>query len=100
VDPDPRINPGLGGRIIGDHDPIGGMFDTPYWQPGRYMVDRHTIPGSASGVGNPAGWYLLYVGFFQGETRMSVQTGPGDGSDRIFLGRVRVQRPLGIGCGG
>jgi 4-amino-4-deoxy-L-arabinose transferase-like glycosyltransferase len=100
VDPDPRINPGLGGRIIGDHDPIGGIFDTPYWQPGRFMVDRHRIPaGSSSAVGNPVGWYLLYVGFFQGETRMTVLSGPNDGSNRVFLGRVRVQRPMGIGCG-
>ncbi len=90
---------GRGNRILGDHDPVGGKYQTSLWLPGRWVVDRYTVPASASStVSTPTGWYTVYMGLFQGDRRMKVLSGAQDGKDRIRLGRLKVGRKMG--CGG
>ncbi len=92
---------GRGNRILGDHDPVGGKIQTSLWLPGRWVVDRYTVPASASStVSTPSGWYIVYAGLFQGDRRMQVLAGPQDGQNRIRVGRLRVGRKIGCGCGG
>jgi hypothetical protein len=90
---------GRGNRILGDHEPLGGRYGTPLWLPGRWVVDRYTVPSTASSaVSTPRGLYTIYAGLFQGNRRMEVLSGPQDKSNRIIIGRVRVGSG-GAGCG-
>ncbi len=90
---------GRGSRILGDHDPLGGKYETSLWLPGRWVVDHYTVPASASSsVSTPSGAYRLYAGLFQGDRRMEVLSGPQDGKNRIIITNLLVRQP--IGCGG
>ena len=92
---------GRGNRILGDHDPVGGKYQTSLWLPGRWVVDHYSVPASSSStVSTPSGTYNVYAGLFQGDRRMEVLSGPQDGQNRIRLGRLRVGRKIGCGCGG
>ncbi|HEU4538574.1 MAG TPA: hypothetical protein VFS00_30850 [Polyangiaceae bacterium] len=56
------------------------------WRPGDVITDRAELrlePNFAPGV------HSLYVGFYRGESRMSVEGGRG-GDDRVEAGEVRV----------
>ncbi|MFH2009606.1 MAG: glycosyltransferase family 39 protein [bacterium] len=91
---------GRGNRVLGDHDPVGGKYHTTLWSPGRWVVDRYTIPAtSSSSVSTPLGVYTVYAGLFQGDRRMQVLTGRQDGKNRIVVGQVRVVSRIGCGCG-
>jgi hypothetical protein len=92
---------GRGNRILGDHEPVGGKYQTSLWLPGRWVVDRYTVPASASStVSTPSGKYVVYAGLFQGDRRMVVLSGAHDGQNRIRLGHLDVGRKIGCGCGG
>ena len=73
-----------GGRFHGDHKPIKDRCPTSTWQPGDYIVDRHTVV--AGGGGHPLGRYDLWIGFFTGTApnfkNMTVSDAPTNLRDR------------------
>jgi hypothetical protein len=70
-------------RFSGDHKPIKDRCPTSSWQPGDYIIDRHTVV--AGGRGHPLGRYDLWIGFFTGTApnfrNMPVSAAPGDMRD-------------------
>jgi len=79
---------GFGLRQNGDHEPLDGLYPTRYWRPGDYLVDtyRMQVP-----IHFRAGDYTIYLGLFQGETRVKQVAGPTSGDDRIEAGILRVK---------
>jgi hypothetical protein len=76
-------------RIHGDHLPLGGKLPTQHWSPGDYIVDQHEV--DVPRMTTPKGLYTAYVGFWLGEKRLKVLSGPNDGTDRIRLGTLQVK---------
>jgi hypothetical protein len=80
---------GPGTRFNGDHVPLEGRFPTNHWVPGYYIIDEHAMaPDRAM---QPAGYYRLFMGFFAGENRLKVTTGPQDGENRVKLGGISIR---------
>jgi 4-amino-4-deoxy-L-arabinose transferase-like glycosyltransferase len=80
---------GPGSRFNGDHVPLEGRFPTQHWVPGYYVTDEHAMaPDRAT---EPSGYYRLFMGFFSGEARLKVTTGPQDGENRVKLGGVNIK---------
>ena len=77
-----------GQRINGDHEPVDGMYPVRLWTQGDIVVDRQKVSVPAS---NPPGKYTMYVGFFRGESRMKVLSGPKDDADRVNAGTVQIR---------
>jgi hypothetical protein len=75
---------GPGTRFNGDHVPLEGRFPTPNWVPGYYITDEHQM--SPDRATQPSGFYHVYMGFFAGDTRLKVVSGPQDGENRVKLG--------------
>ena len=77
-----------GQRINGDHDPVDGMYPVRLWDQGDIVVDRQRIavPSTAT-----PGTYTMFVGFFRGETRLKVLSGPKDDTDRVKAGTVQIR---------
>lgn len=83
-------------RFNGDHEPIGGRCQTSTWQPGDYIVDRHTVV--AGGGAFAPGSYDVWTGFFAGSTpnfrNMPVTDAPAgrrDNTDRIKIATIALQ---------
>lgn len=87
---------GPGPRFFGDHDPLGGKYNTRHWSKGTYITDPYVVPAHhTSRVSTPSGVYRVWMGFYRGDTRMTVLEGPKDNTNRINLGTVRVRsKPL------
>jgi len=79
---------GAGKRIHGDHIPVNEQYPIPLWEPGDVIVDRHTIDIPA---GTPAGEYAIYLGFFEGNSRMPIRSGPQSAESRAQVGVLRIQ---------
>ncbi len=80
---------GPGTRFNGDHVPLEGRFPTQHWVPGYYITDEHAMtPDRAT---EPSGFYRIFMGFFSGETRLKVTSGPQDGENRVKLGSFSVK---------
>lgn len=79
---------GSGGRINGDHDPVGGSYPTRYWETGDYILDSHTLEAGRQLRG---GTYKLFVGFFSGNRRLTVVDGPKDGGNRVLAGKITIR---------
>ena len=78
--------------INGDHVPLDGRFPTPYWVPGYYITDEHVVtPKTGDQLSAPSGVYQIYMGFFAGDRRMKVVSGPQDGDNRVKLGLLRLK---------
>ncbi|MDB4975261.1 MAG: Polymyxin resistance protein ArnT, undecaprenyl phosphate-alpha-L-Ara4N transferase [Myxococcaceae bacterium] len=77
-----------GQRINGDHDPVDGMYPVRLWDLGDVVVDRQKVSVPAT---TPPGTYTLYTGFFRGETRLKVLSGPRDDVDRVLAGKIQVR---------
>lgn len=79
---------GYGQRINGDHVPVAGQYPIKYWEVGDLIVDRQelTVPANY-----PVGDYVIYVGWFKGERRLEVKSGPNDGGDRVRAGTLSVR---------
>jgi hypothetical protein len=90
---------GPGHRFHGDHDPLGGKFKTRFWSAGTYITDPYVVPANhTSRIGTPVGRYNVWMGFFRGESRMTVLQGPKDNTNRLRLGVIQVtDAPFG-GC--
>ncbi|MET0390945.1 MAG: glycosyltransferase family 39 protein [Polyangiales bacterium] len=79
---------GQGQRIHGDHDVIEGKYPVPLWEPGDVIADRQKIDVPAS---SRAGEYVIYMGFYSGDTRLPIKQGPNAGEDRARVGVLRIQ---------
>ncbi len=79
---------GDGLRLNGDHDPVGGRYPTKLWEAGDVIADTHslTVPANFR-----TGDYAMYVGWFSGSNRLSVDSGPNDGVDRVRAGTLLVR---------
>jgi hypothetical protein len=75
-------------RINGDHDPVDGKYPVRLWSEGDVIVDRQRLEVPAS---YPSAAYTMYVGFFAGETRMTVKEGPKDNANRVNAGVLRIR---------
>ena len=68
----------------GDHLPIDNKCPTSTWQPGDFIIDRHTV--QASGGSYARGAYEVWTGFFTGSNpnfkNMTVSEAPGDMRDK------------------
>ncbi len=85
-------------RIHGDHWPVRGLYKTPFWRPGEFIVDKWegTVPMDA-----PAGIYDVYAGLYRGDDRLEVTAGnrqrsPSgglvvDADDRVRVGQVTIE---------
>lgn len=76
-------------RFNGDHVPLGGKFPTSYWYPGFYIIDEHVM--EADRMNTSSASYQIFTGFWIGERRLKVVSGPSDGENRVKLGTVRVR---------
>lgn len=79
---------GQGARLNGDHDPVDGRYPLRYWAPGDYILDRQTLRVPAH---FRPGDYTIFLGFFEGERRMRVTSGPADDVNRVEGGILRVR---------
>jgi hypothetical protein len=79
---------GFGLRLNGDHEPLEGLYPTRYWRPGDYLVDKYEMQVP---IHFRAGDYTIYIGLFQGESRVKQVAGPSSGDDRIQGGILRVR---------
>ena len=82
---------GPGTRINGDHVPLDGKLPTSNWVPGTYITDEVKVEARVQGLAAPAGTYRLFMGFFLGDTRLKVISGPQDGENRVKLGAVPIK---------
>jgi hypothetical protein len=82
---------GMGTRWNGDHVPLDGKFATNFWSPGSYITDEHRI--SISRIGQPAGYYQVFTGFWPGGdgARLKVTAGDHEADQRVRIGVVRVK---------
>jgi hypothetical protein len=77
-----------GQRINGDHDPVDGMYPVRLWTEGDVIVDRQRVSVPAT---NPPGTYTMYTGFFRGDSRLKISSGPNDGTDRVNAGTIQIR---------
>jgi 4-amino-4-deoxy-L-arabinose transferase-like glycosyltransferase len=75
-------------RIHGDHDPVDGRYPVRMWDVGDFIVDRQRVDIPAS---YPAGDYSIYLGFYSGDARLDVKSGPMDDGDRVRAGVLRIR---------
>lgn len=83
-------------RFNGDHEPIGGRCQTATWQPGDYIVDRHTVvAGNGSFAPGP---YEVWTGFFAGSApnfrNMPIAEAPAerrDSADRVKIETITLR---------
>jgi hypothetical protein len=79
---------GQGQRIHGDHEPINGQYPLKLWNAGDVIVDEQKFDVPAS---YRRGNYTIYMGFYSGDTRLTVESGPSDGANRATVGVLRIQ---------
>jgi 4-amino-4-deoxy-L-arabinose transferase-like glycosyltransferase len=79
---------GMGQRLNGDHEPVGGRYPVRLWDEGDVVVDRQELRVPAN---FPPGTYTIFVGFYAGETRLDVVSGPQDEVDRVRAGTLLVR---------
>ncbi|MGD8605859.1 MAG: glycosyltransferase family 39 protein [Myxococcales bacterium] len=79
---------GQGLRLNGDHQPVDGRYPTKLWDQGDVIVDRQELLVPAN---FPPGDYPIYVGWFSGDKRLAVRTGPQDGANRVRAGILPVR---------
>lgn len=79
---------GYGRRINGDHDPVEGRLSTRLWQAGDVIADRQELK-VPSNFG--PGRYTMFMGFFSGNNRLKIQSGPNDNDNRAKAGELVVR---------
>jgi 4-amino-4-deoxy-L-arabinose transferase-like glycosyltransferase len=75
-------------RIHGDHDPVDGKYPVRLWDPGDVIADTQDLEVPAN---YPAGDYTIYLGFYSGDTRLTVKEGPKDDANRVVAGVLRIR---------
>lgn len=79
---------GQGQRIHGDHEPVDGKYPVKFWSAGDVIVDEQKLDVPASYRG---GDYTIFMGFYSGDTRLEIKSGPSDGANRGRVGVLRIQ---------
>jgi hypothetical protein len=79
---------GEGQRIHGDHDPVEGKYPVRLWDQGDVIVDQQELEVPAS---DRHGDYAILMGFYSGDARLPVKSGPNDGENRVRVGVLRIQ---------
>jgi 4-amino-4-deoxy-L-arabinose transferase-like glycosyltransferase len=75
-------------RIHGDHDPVDGKYPVRLWNAGDVIVDSQKLDVPSSYT---SGTYTIYVGFYSGDTRLTVKQGPHDDANRVIAGVLRIR---------
>ncbi len=75
-------------RHNGDHAVCEGKYPMAYWLKDDIIMDDHEFTLEPNFSPGP---YTLYFGFFIGESRLKVKSGPGDSENRVNGGTLRVQ---------
>ncbi|GEM_PF-332605 len=75
-------------RHNGDHKVCQGKYPMTLWLPDDVIVDDHEFTLEPNFSPGP---YTIYLGFFIGDQRMKVKSGPSDKDDRVNAGTLRVQ---------
>jgi 4-amino-4-deoxy-L-arabinose transferase-like glycosyltransferase len=75
-------------RIHGDHDPVDGKYPVRLWNAGDVIIDTQSldVPSSYS-----SGTYTIYLGFYSGDTRLTIKAGPHDDANRVIAGVLRIR---------
>jgi len=77
------------GFVNDDHGAIAGKYPVEQWKAGEIVRDQRTITV-------PANWaassMLIYVGAWKGQTRLSVKSGPSDGSNRVLAATIPIKK--------
>ncbi len=80
---------GHGNRLNGDHDPVDERYPVRLWDEGDIVVDRQTLRVPANYRPGP---YTFWIGFFSGNSRLSVHPEErDDGAQRMNAGTVMVR---------
>ncbi len=79
---------GEGQRIHGDHDPVGGKYPVRLWDENDVIYDEQDLDVPAS---YHAGDYTIFMGFYAGDSRLPVKSGPADADNRVRAGVLRIQ---------
>ncbi|MBN1652223.1 MAG: hypothetical protein JXA30_00445, partial [Deltaproteobacteria bacterium] len=79
---------GLGQRINGDHDPVDGKYLVRLWEKDDIVVDEQKLEVPSH---FQRGDYTVYMGLFSGDTRMPIEEGPKDNSNRIIAGTLQIR---------
>ncbi len=79
---------GPGERINGDHEPVEGHYPVRLWEPGDIIVDRQELRVPAN---YRRGDLTIYMGFYSGEQRLEIVSGPEDDVNRARVGIIPVR---------
>lgn len=79
---------GPGQRINGDREPVNGRYPVRLWEPGDIIVDRQELRVPAN---YQRGSLTIYTGFYSGETRLEIVSGPKDEVNRGRAGTLSVR---------
>ncbi len=80
---------GAGNRLNGDHEPVDGRYPVRLWDEGDIIVDRQELAVPAN---YRPGIYTFYIGFFSGNSRLTVKPEElNDGADRANVGQIQVR---------
>lgn len=79
---------GPGQRINGDHEPVDGRYPLRLWEPGDIIVDRQELRVPAN---YRRGDLTIYMGFYSGEQRLEIVSGPEDDVNRARVGTLPVR---------
>ncbi|MFK7989365.1 MAG: ArnT family glycosyltransferase [Sandaracinaceae bacterium] len=79
---------GPGQRINGDHEPVNGRYPLRLWETDDIIADTQEIQVPAN---YRRGDLTLYLGFYSGENRLEVVSGPADDVNRARAGTLRVR---------
>jgi hypothetical protein len=79
---------GEGQRIHGDHDPVQGVYPVKLWEEGDIIVDKHRL--EVPSTYRPA-TFTIFMGFYSGDTRLTVKEGPRDDENRVRAGALRIR---------
>lgn len=75
-------------RIHGDHDPVDGKYPVRLWNAGDIIIDHQKLEVPPN---YDAGPYTIFVGFYSGETRLTIKSGPRDDANRANAGVLRIR---------
>jgi hypothetical protein len=79
---------GQGQRLNGDHEPVESHYPVRLWDEGDIVVDRQTLRVPAN---FPPGQYTFFIGFYAGEQRLEIVSGPEDDANRARAGILTVR---------
>ncbi len=76
---------GHGQRLNGDHEPVNELYPVRYWDKGDIIVDEQSL---VVPINFRPGQYAMFIGFYSGGTRLSVQ---GTADNRCQAGNLTVR---------